>query len=308
MRHPAISLAARLAIALALGVCAVATGAEAGSTATTTTNDRPAAHFDLQRLAELLDPSSSDVVRNAARAEMLAAADAGNAYAQYDAGVLYRQGDAHPAKVFPRDLPRARTLLLAAALQGQLSALAKLAEVEFDAGEYAEAMDWAQMYTHYLREGNEFEAWRAGHIAAMLKRIDDKLGHPDAETVRQRVIVKLDRYGPTIEAAQSRAVQSPASPTLLHMPVSKRHQVGTHRKANVPETPGVAEFVIAVDTSGHVNKFWLLDATPSADLANQLNAVVRDLRFNDAPKGSAEMRYAVAPVAFNNQRFHLQQK
>jgi TPR repeat protein len=71
---------------------------------------------------------------------------AGNSFAQYLIGSLYRIGDRLPGNVVPRDLEAANKYLSTAAAHGHLRAMAKMAELELSRKHYLEAMIWAQLF------------------------------------------------------------------------------------------------------------------------------------------------------------------
>lgn len=256
----------------------------------------------------LLDPAAPASAREALRRELLAQAAAGDADAQYVAGSLYRQGESHPAKVLPRDLDKARELLLAAALKGSLLAMAKLAQVEYDAGNYAEAMDWAQVFSHYWRESGDFEENRAHHLKNLLKQIGDKLTPNDDEVVRQRTIALLERHGATIEAAQAQQ-RAEAGQRAGLRPVAPRKPVQHLRRAAlISNDSGMAEFYIAVDAKGRVAKFWVLDAVPGIAMAGQLDDLFRDARFNEDQRQGGGLRIGLQAITFSNRKLDLNRR
>lgn len=264
--------------------------------------------IDAWLLQGLLDPATPASARTALVRELLAKAAAGDASAQYVAGSLYRQGEAHPAQVLPRDLDKARELLLAAALKGSLPAMSKLAQVEYDAGNYAQAMDWTQVFSHYWRESGDFDEERAHHLKNLLKQIGDKLVPSDDEVVRQRTIALLERHGATIEAAlaqqRSEAAQRPGL-----RPVAARKPVQRLRRASlITDESGMAEFYIAVDAKGRVARFWVLDAVPGAAMAGQLDELFRGARFNADELQRDGYRFGLQTIVFSNQKLELNRR
>ncbi|UXI68878.1 hypothetical protein [Tahibacter amnicola] len=246
-------------------------------------------------------------VRNAFRDILLRQAEQKNATARYIAGVLYRLGHAHPAKLVPQNLDKSREYLLAAALDGMHAATFKLAEVEYQAGRYAEAMDWAQVHMHYLREQPGFDPRDAKGAAALISRIAERLGTVEHETIRQRTITLLDRYGATIEAAhQARQATSPPPPQL-QIPGGKRRVSGLSHTAVPPTESGNAEFYIAVDHEGRVSRFWLLDGGADGAFAETFAPIVRRSRFNPSKPGDAP-RVALVPFAYLDRSYELQQR
>lgn len=293
-----------------IGLSGFASSVRAAEPAT----QQPAAEpsrVDAWLLQGLLDPETPQPARDGLRTELMAAVRAGDVEALYVAGSLYRQGPSHPAQVLPLDLDKARELLLQASLKGSLPAMAKLAQVEFDAGRYAEAMDWAQVFSYYWREFDDFDESRALHLKDLLKRIGDKLGVIDDEALRRRVIAVLDRYGAKIETAiaERRARQaqqtqhSPLRVVDTRGPASRPRRVRT-----MPDESGLAEFYLAIDAKGRVARFWLLDAVPDAAMADKLDDVFRTLRFNEIKSGESVYRFGLQTVAFSKNKLNLQRR
>ena len=78
-----------------------------------------------------------------------AVAETGDAYAQYLLGTLYRLGKSHPAKLFERDDEKAGKYLSNAAVNGQVLAMAGMAELELRRKQPMKAMIWAQAFARY---------------------------------------------------------------------------------------------------------------------------------------------------------------
>ncbi|MCQ4167187.1 hypothetical protein [Tahibacter harae] len=299
MRIYAFVLATALSLPAALAGTAppAAPAAEAGKS-----------QIDAWLLQGLLDPATPASAREALGRELLARAAAGDASAQYIAGSLYRQGESHPAQVLPRDLDKARELLLAAALKGSLPAMAKLAQVEYDAGNYAEAMDWTQVFSHYWRESGDFDEDRAHYLKNLLKQIGDKLGPSGDEVVRQRTIALLDRHGATIEAALARQHSETGPRPGLRPAAPRKPAQRLRRAALITDDSGMAEFYIAVDARGRVAKFWVLDAVPGIAMAGQLDGLFRNARFNEDERQRDGLRFGLQTITFSNQKLDLNRR
>lgn len=93
----------------------------------------------------LLDPSMPVERRQRLADTLLCAALAGHAASQELAGTLYLQGRSRRGNVLPRDIPRARRLLTAAADSGRRQAMRALAELELADGHAREAELWSRV-------------------------------------------------------------------------------------------------------------------------------------------------------------------
>lgn len=104
-------------------------------------------------ILDLLDPDAAEDRRSSALAhyERLAGV-AGCPEFGYTLAQLYRNGPDLPGNPLERDTPKAREFLLAMAEDGYLPAYADLAEMQMRAGAYREAMQWTQVYLHFVRK------------------------------------------------------------------------------------------------------------------------------------------------------------
>ncbi|WP_413625468.1 hypothetical protein [Luteibacter sp. Lutesp34] len=93
----------------------------------------------------LLNPSVPAERRQRLADALLCSALAGHAASQELAGTLYLQGRSRRGNVLPRDIPRARRLLTAAADRGQRQAMRALAELELADGHAREATLWSRV-------------------------------------------------------------------------------------------------------------------------------------------------------------------
>lgn len=93
----------------------------------------------------LLTPSIASERRQRLVDCLLCSALAGNAASQELAGTLYYQGHAREGNVLPRDIPRARRMLTAAANRGRRHAMHRLAELELADNHPYEAALWMRV-------------------------------------------------------------------------------------------------------------------------------------------------------------------
>lgn len=93
----------------------------------------------------LLNPSMPVERRQRLADTLLCTALAGHAVSQELAGTLYLQGRSRQGNVLPRDVPRARRLLTAAADRGRRQAMRALAELELADGHAHEAALWTRV-------------------------------------------------------------------------------------------------------------------------------------------------------------------
>jgi hypothetical protein len=116
--------------------------------------------------------------------KVAAVAETGDAYAQYLLGTLYRLGKKHPAALFERDDDKAAQYLSNAAVNGQVFAMAGMAELELRRKQPLKAMVWAQAFAKYQAIYQEISNDKGGshqaYAAFLIQRSFEELGSGDA--------------------------------------------------------------------------------------------------------------------------------
>ena len=112
-----------------------------------------AAHAELPygAILDLLDPTAPEARRREALTayERLATMQDCPEFG-YTIGQLYRHGEYLPGNLLPQDLDKARALIRPMAESGYLPAFADLAEMEMRHANAREAMQWTQVYLHFV--------------------------------------------------------------------------------------------------------------------------------------------------------------
>ncbi|MGH8078806.1 MAG: hypothetical protein ACREPE_16010, partial [Lysobacter sp.] len=138
----------KLAASLWLGgaIFVSAHAAEPADKAEPATSARSAGLLHGHEVEALFSPTADRAAHAAARKRAIQLALAGDGYAAFDLGVLYRHGMDHPARAVERDLETARSWLerCVESTACPRMALGSLAELEIQAGNYRAAMQWAQ--------------------------------------------------------------------------------------------------------------------------------------------------------------------
>lgn len=98
---------------------------------------------------ELLTPETVEQRKKDLLEKTISLADQGNSFAQYIVGTLYRMGDDHPAKVVKRDLDKAELYLSNAAIQGELGAMAGMAQIKLNRGQPGDGLIWAWAFVEF---------------------------------------------------------------------------------------------------------------------------------------------------------------
>ncbi len=254
------------------------------------------------QLSIVLDPARPTAERLREFSALMQEANAGDAGAQDIAGSWYWQGHAQPGVVVEQDLTQARALLGHAAIQGRLGAMAKMAELELEAGRTFEAMLWAQVYGHYQPLGRKRAHEKAhedeDYTGFLLSRIYAKFDRKRMDEVGTALNAFLAKYDATIRAGivHSNEVVEHGN---LHELTPK--DLPFHA---VPLTePGVAEFFIVYGADGQPVQVLPVVAYPDKThhLAARLVPIAQQIRVN--PIKEPDLRYALIPITYNTGKY-----
>ncbi|GAA0889945.1 hypothetical protein [Rhodanobacter soli] len=256
------------------------------------------------QLSTVLDPARPTAERLREFSALMQEANAGDAIAQDIAGSWYWRGHAQPGVVVEQDLTQARALLSHAAIQGRLGAMAKMAELELEAGRTFEAMLWAQVYGHYqpleTKRAHEKAREDEDYTGFLLSRIYAKFDRKRVAEVGTVLNAFLAKYDATIRAGVEHS-SDVAEHGNLHELKAKDHQLHS-----VPLTePGVAEFFIVYGPDGQPVQVLPIVAYPDSShhLAAKLVAIAQRIRVNSIK--APDLRYAVIPVTYITGKYRV---
>lgn len=244
-------------------------------------------------------------VRRKALAGLERCARAGQVAAQDLVGSLYWMGHALPEALVRRDLAKAELYLSNAAAHGDIRDMAKLAEIALALNQPRAAWTWAQLYGHYAvgappASGQALSA-TAKYAADLIKRTDPGVSGATGRDAAGDAAAFLAYYGPGITAYQRRlAAENPQPGAEARVVQSGR--VRMRADGDRPATV-LADYLVAIEPDGTVQQAWTIDAFPSPDHARRLRAAVLRTRFT--PTDSPALRYQVAHVESNDQRYVL---
>jgi hypothetical protein len=252
----------------------------------------------------VLDPARPTAERLRGFSALMREANAGDANAQNITGSWYWRGHAQPGVVVEQDLTQARALLSHAAIQGQLRAMAKMAELELEAGRTFEAMLWAQVYGHYqplaTKRAHEKAHEDEDYTGFLLSRIYAKFDRKRMAEVGIALNAFLAKYDATIRAGATHSNEV-AEHGNLHELNPKDYQLHP-----VPLTePGVAEFFIVYGPNGRPVQVLPITAYPddSHHLADKLVPIAKQIRVN--PTKEPGLRYAVIPITYVSGKYRV---
>jgi TPR repeat protein len=219
---------------------------------------------------------------------------------------LYRVGDRLPDALVARDDDKARRYLSTAAAHGNLHAMAKMAEIEFEDKHLLEAMIWAQIYGHYALESklDQIKTNKpAGYYGDLLhrlyahfdeKQMPDVIQHLNAfitahnDDIRTGMSSNETEYESTSTRAKSQKLTF--APMVTALP---QH----HRDC-------YAEYLVEFASDGSATQAWILDALPDITVGKDLRAAAMRVRVN-AIDGTSPSRFALVPIDFSFEQYTL---
>lgn len=225
------------------------------------------------------------------------------AFDRYLLGSLYRLGREHPAALVDQDMDKARKLLTAAALDGDLLAMASMAEIELTRGDYMAAMVWGQVYGHYDAIYGSGRAGKHAYIADMLDRIYRRLraGKDIEDEIQVLVTAFVVEHGERIDAVHKappelRCVDATGAAQAQILPIQRR-MISRSRAQEEMSGAGIAMYELGVDANGNVVHLFTIDSLPDPTIAVGLDATARRLKFTPAP--GVPIRWIRKPMAYN---------
>ncbi|HET8553612.1 MAG TPA: hypothetical protein VFL78_02210 [Rhodanobacteraceae bacterium] len=241
---------------------------------------------------KMLDASVPQAERLKLFSHVIALANQGKVRAQNLAGTMYWQGSNIPGSPIQSNLQQAHTLLANAAVHGDVLAMAKLAEMEFKSGNLQKAMIWAQLYAHYIDptvSAREQHGFRYAYASDLIGRISKAGGKID-DTVSKGVSATVARFDKPIREGISTFKQQRRSGDAF---LTIFPQVKVPKELRTKS--GVAEFMVAFDTSGKPGKIWTIASYPIPDFGAAIRPQLDQLRAN--PVGNdVGMRYMLVAI------------
>ena len=225
----------------------------------------------------LLNASRPRAERMKQFAHMIALANQGQVPAQDLAGTLYWRGNKVHGSPVKTNLVQARKLLANAAIHGDTLAMAKLAELELEAGRLPQAMVWAQLYARYVNPMTLQRGQHGGDTAYasdLIGRILKAGGKIDTST-KTSVASMVHRFDKSIrrgiDAYQNK--KRSGRVYLIHGPAGVPPR-------DIDNLNGVAEYLIGFDPDGKPVDIMILDAFPHPELAALLRDPIKHVMAN----------------------------
>ncbi|HEY4146096.1 hypothetical protein [Pinirhizobacter sp.] len=189
----------------------------------------------------------------------------------YMLGSIYHSGH-HSGGLFANpDLARAAFYLGNAATRGSVPAMGKMAQVAFEQRNYREAMNWAQIYAHYVSDRGGHNQSERDFAAELIKRIQRRLGD-DLEKVLPDVQVYIAVHDAQIKEgsirdALFRSQQPKFDGARLVMPAE-----------SLSPQAAMADFILVFKPDGSVADVLPIDIAPDEQGMVSMSRALTDAR------------------------------
>lgn len=240
------------------------------------------------QVIDLFDPVFDQVAKSKILKGVEVLADAHCPESEYALGTLLRYGHDLAGNPLDKDLSRAKPLIEAYAISGEILSFADLAELSLATNDAKDAMLWTQVYLYFVtRHGESVTAPfdRKGYNANLLLRATRawekaRLHDQDIEPLlgaylaqhKAEILVNLQ----SLRSGRSeRSLPDAGAPPRLH--VKSRPKNGV--VAYLGDEQGYAVFLLEVQPSGVVTRIVAESFAPSPDIALKLKPMVVGISF-----------------------------
>jgi TPR repeat protein len=248
--------------------------------------------------AQVLDEHVPLAERQQALAQIEREAQSGDQHDLYVLGSLYRMGQRASGSLVQQDLDKASLYLSNAAMRGSILGMAKMAEIKFATHQYREAMNWAQIYGHYVQLLPKNGRPHDGYAAELVQRVLDKLG----KSAMPELMHDVDSFIALHDAEIRSGADSEFTGENPH-PVPKAKPYVAPDARFAPRA-GFVDYLLAFNADGSVANVFLLDAVPDPALGLTLRKYATEMTIAPAEGDAGNaLRYAWMPVTYDDGRY-----
>lgn len=285
--------------------------------------------LDARTIETLLEEESEPASRQQALREVVARAQAGEAWSAYLLGALYRSGMDHPARLFERDPDTARHWLMRCVGSAgcPLLALASLAELELAERRAKPAMQWAQAWVvldrelaERLRAGDEPSStslralMRTSYHAYLIERCYALMQGSQAERDAQGLAWFNELRATHGKALDRMFFAALDERTDLLTPIDQGLEPSAENQrrrtidgnAPAPRQPALGVYLYRGDPAGGpAEAVQTIEALPNPMKTFGMRTLARSMRTKPYQATAGERRYAVLPLAFGQSDYYL---
>jgi hypothetical protein len=217
----------------------------------------------------------------------------------YRLGSLYHMGQHAPGSPVQEDPVKASLYLGNAAIHGSTLAMAKMAELKLAVGQYREAMNWAQIYSHYASLSPESQGTATENYAAeLVDRIKDKV----EQSVMSSVMADVNSFV-ALHDADIRQGMAKEQAREHHTPKTPKHYyVGSLGSRS--SDSGIADYMLVFNADGTLANMLLIDAVPRPNIGTTMRSYAASMTLK--PQDSQRLRYAWVPVLLGNHEYRME--
>ena len=287
-----------MALCMPWGLASIASAAENDNATLVTDTQRHKPMSDAE-WAALFDENTPLADRQRVIANLEQSPDLNDPHDLYMLGSLYHMGQHAHGSPVQEDQQKASLYLGNAAIRGSILAMAKMAELKLTAGQYREAMNWAQIYAHYALLSNADYTPRESYAAELVNRIMDQLGQgamPD-------VMKDVNSFVAANDTAIRVGMAGEAMLEHLH-PKSPGHHYYVAPFGQRLPTSGFADYILSFRPDGTVANIQLIDAVPRTDMGAVLHEMAQGMTVKPNSQDKTP-RYAWVPLLMGNEHYRL---
>jgi TPR repeat protein len=256
---------------------------------------------ELSRWSALFDTEAPQSERQAAFEKIVALADQGAALQQFLVGAIFRSGKDHPTHLVARDPEKAAIYLSNAAINGQVDAMASMAELSLAQHKALDAMVWAQLFAHYAPAPDSATSPHSsgvkarGYAAKLLRRCMDEGRYTIVQaTLNERLQAFVSDYDAHIKKGRGSRAPFPQG-EKLEFDGAQTIKVVEYLRDSVR-----AYYLLGVDENGRVKKSMNIEAWPEIHMADELQPLLGRLRFKKADQtGTETLRWGTLPLTMD---------
>jgi hypothetical protein len=212
----------------------------------------------------------------------------------YVLGSIYHSGRHSGGLLDQVDDTKASLYFGNAATRGSIPAMAKMAELKLASHDYREAMNWAEIYAHYvLSETSPKDAAR-GYVAELVKRISQHFGNNIDDVMRD-----VDAY---IAAHDAQIRMGAHEDTMFRAGQVQLDNVYLATPGQtLPPLSCIADFLVVLKTDGTVDRALPIDIAPDEGMLESMGHALT--KAHAARTTGTSPRYAMMTMVLDNGKY-----
>ncbi|HMH69360.1 MAG TPA: hypothetical protein VK519_15725 [Pinirhizobacter sp.] len=212
----------------------------------------------------------------------------------YVLGSIYHSGRHSGGLLDQVDPIKASLYFGNAATRGSIPAMAKMAELKLASHEYREAMNWAQIYGHYILAEAPKKDASHGYAAELVKRISLHFGNNTDDVMRD-----VDAYIAAHDAQIRAGAQEDAMFRAAQVRLDNAYL--TTPGQTLPPLSCIADFLVVLRPDGTVDRALPIDIAPEQAMLESMGHVLT--KAHAAQTTDAAPRYAMMTMVLDNGRY-----